>query len=55
LWLALLHGAIGLRAVIEDYVRRAAPRFWFTLLLFATTGVMLALGSVTILTFDPTQ
>ena len=33
LWLAVLHGANGLRTIINDYARRDGTRFWLTMLL----------------------
>lgn len=53
LWLAELHGTIGLRTVIEDYARRAGTRFGLTMLLYASAVFVLLLGTYVIVTFDP--
>ncbi|MDQ6936868.1 MAG: succinate dehydrogenase hydrophobic membrane anchor subunit [Actinomycetota bacterium] len=54
LWLAQLHGANGLRTVINDYTRRDATRFWLKMLLYAATVVVISVGTLVIFTFDPT-
>ncbi len=53
LFLAELHGANGLRTVINDYVRKPRLRFGLLLLLLTATAVVLACGALTIFTFDP--
>jgi succinate dehydrogenase / fumarate reductase membrane anchor subunit len=53
LWLAELHGANGLRTVINDYAERDRPRFWLKALLYAATVFTLLLGTLVIFTFDP--
>ncbi len=53
LWLAELHGANGLRTVINDYAERPRPRFWLKALLYAATVFTLLLGTLVIFTFDP--
>ena len=53
LWLALIHGLNGIRMLVGDYVR---PKGWqvATLASLYVFGfVLLALGSITILTFKP--
>ncbi len=55
LWLAELHGANGLRTVINDYARKDATRFWLTMLLYASVVLTIGLGSFVIFTFDPTM
>ncbi|MFT4029023.1 MAG: succinate dehydrogenase [Protaetiibacter sp.] len=52
LWLALIHGANGMRTLINDYAR---GRFRGVLLgaLGATTVVLLLLGTLVLTTFDP--
>ncbi|RIJ77461.1 succinate dehydrogenase [Nakamurella silvestris] len=54
LWLAELHGANGLRTVINDYARKDGTRFWLKVLLYASVILTLALGSFVIFTFDGT-
>lgn len=55
LFLGMLHGANGMKIVIEDYVRRDAPRVALKSLLYVTTFVLLLLGTLVILTFDPSK
>ncbi|WBU36824.1 succinate dehydrogenase hydrophobic membrane anchor subunit [Homoserinibacter sp. YIM 151385] len=52
LWLALIHGANGMRTIINDY---SAGRIRTVLLgsLAAATAVLLILGTLVIYTFDP--
>ena len=52
LWLALIHGANGMRTLINDY---AHARFRSVLLwaLGITTVVLLVLGTLVLTTFDP--
>jgi succinate dehydrogenase / fumarate reductase membrane anchor subunit len=54
LWLAELHGANGLRTVINDYAERAPSRFWLKMLLYSSVVLVLMLGTLVIFTFDPT-
>ncbi|MFE9255142.1 succinate dehydrogenase hydrophobic membrane anchor subunit [Streptomyces sp. NPDC006879] len=53
LWLAMLHGANGLRTVINDYAERAGTRLWLKGLLYAATVFTILLGTLVIFTFDP--
>lgn len=53
LWLAELHGANGLRTVINDYSRKPATRFWLQTLLAASVVLTIGLGTLVIFTFDP--
>lgn len=53
LWLAQLHGANGLRTVINDYAERAQTRFWLKMLLYTSLVLVLTLGTLVIFTFDP--
>jgi len=55
LWLAELHGANGLRTIINDYSRRDGTRFWLTMLLAASVVLTLGVGTFVIFTFDPTM
>jgi succinate dehydrogenase / fumarate reductase membrane anchor subunit len=55
LWLAELHGANGLRTVINDYSRKDSTRFWLTMLLYASVVLTVALGTFVIFTFDPSM
>jgi succinate dehydrogenase / fumarate reductase membrane anchor subunit len=53
LWLAMIHGANGLRVIINDYTRRDATRLWLKALLYTATTVTIALGTLVIFTFSP--
>ena len=62
LWLALIHGANGMRTLINDYsispvgtgIRRlASPHFLMKGALLGATVVLLVLGTLVIFTFDP--
>jgi succinate dehydrogenase / fumarate reductase membrane anchor subunit len=53
LWFAMIHGVNGVRTVLVDYV---SPRGWRTVSLaslFLLGFVLLTLGSIAILTFQP--
>ena len=53
LWFAMIHGVNGLRTVLVDYI---SPRGWRTVSLaslFVLGFVLLTLGSLAILTFQP--
>ncbi len=53
LWLAQLHGTIGLRTIINDYAQRDGTRFWLKSLLYLASIVVIVLGTLVIFTFDP--
>ncbi|MCX4724360.1 succinate dehydrogenase hydrophobic membrane anchor subunit [Streptomyces sp. NPDC090052] len=53
LWLAMLHGANGLRTVINDYAERVGTRLWLKGLLYTATVFTILLGTLVIFTFDP--
>ncbi|MGC5048954.1 succinate dehydrogenase hydrophobic membrane anchor subunit [Micrococcus porci] len=53
LWLAMLHGANGVRTIINDYAERDGVRFWLSMILYVATAVIIVLGSLVIFTFDP--
>lgn len=55
LFLGLLHGANGLKVIINDYVRSARARTGLKALLYVMTFVFILLGTLVILTFDPNQ
>ena len=52
LWLALIHGANGMRTIINDYAR-GRLRVVFLVLLALATVSLLVLGSLVLTTFDP--
>lgn len=49
--LALGHGVNGLRWIIDDYVRRPGPRKAARGVLFGLSGVLVVVGTLTILAF----
>jgi succinate dehydrogenase / fumarate reductase membrane anchor subunit len=49
----MLHGANGLRVVINDYAGKDRTRFWLKMLLYAATVFTVVLGTLVIFTFDP--
>jgi succinate dehydrogenase / fumarate reductase membrane anchor subunit len=53
LWLAMLHGANGLRTIINDYAQRDTTRMWLKMLLYTATIFTILLGTLVIFTFDP--
>ena len=40
LWLGMIHGANGVRTIINDYTRRGSARFWLTMILYIATAVI---------------
>ena len=53
LWLALIHGANGMRTLVNDYAGNALLRRVLHLGLLASTVVLLVLGTLVLTTFDP--
>ena len=53
LWLAMLHGANGVRTIINDYAQRDGVRFWLSMILYVATAAIIILGTLVIFTFDP--
>lgn len=53
LWLALIHGANGMRTLVNDYVSRPSTRRLLHGALAASTVVLLVLGTLVVWTFDP--
>ncbi|NHC43925.1 succinate dehydrogenase hydrophobic membrane anchor subunit [Motilibacter aurantiacus] len=53
LWLAQVHGTLGLRTIINDYAERTITRVWLKALLYASSVFTLLLGTLVIFTFDP--
>ena len=51
--LLFLHGANGLRTIINDYAERANTRLWLKGLLYTATVFTILLGTLVIFTFDP--
>ena len=53
LWLAMLHGANGVRTIINDYGDKKTTRMWLKTVLYVATFVIVVLGTLVIFTFDP--
>jgi succinate dehydrogenase / fumarate reductase membrane anchor subunit len=53
LWLALIHGANGMRTIINDYAKRPMLRKLFLGAVGVSTVILLILGTLVIYTFDP--
>jgi succinate dehydrogenase / fumarate reductase, membrane anchor subunit len=53
LWLALIHGANGMRTIVNDYAHNRLLSVIFKGGLVAATVVLLILGALVIFTFDP--
>ena len=53
LWVAMMHGANGLRLIINDYGTKHSTRMWLKLLVGVAFLVMVGLGTMVIFTFDP--
>ena len=52
LWLAMVHGANGMRTIIGDYARKNITRFYLNSLLLLATGFTVVLGTYVLVTFD---
>lgn len=53
LWLAMIHGGNGLRTIINDYADRDVTRIALKGTLYISVVLIMVLGTVVILTFDP--
>ena len=53
LWLALIHGANGMRTIVNDYVTRPGLAKTFKVLLFLSAALLVLLGTFVIYTLDP--
>lgn len=53
LWLAMLHGANGMRTIINDYAENPRVRFWLSMILYVATAAIIILGTLVIFTFEP--
>ena len=53
LWLALIHGANGIRTIINDYANQPVVRRILLGAVAVSTAVLLILGTLVIYTFDP--
>ena len=53
LWLAMIHGANGMRTIINDYAERTGTRVALKSALYLAFTITVVLGTLVIFTFDP--
>lgn len=53
LWLALIHGANGMRTIVNDYVTGATARKVLVWAIGLSAGLLILLGTLVVFTFDP--
>jgi len=53
LWLALIHGANGMRTITNDYATNPTVRRILLIAIAASTVILITLGTLVIYTFDP--
>jgi succinate dehydrogenase / fumarate reductase membrane anchor subunit len=53
LWLALIHGANGMRTIVNDYVTNGTARKVLLWALGLAAGLLILLGTLVVFTFDP--
>ncbi|RAZ31683.1 succinate dehydrogenase hydrophobic membrane anchor subunit [Microbacterium sp. SMR1] len=53
LWLALIHGANGMRTIVNDYVTGATARKVLVWATWLSAGLLILLGTLVVFTFDP--
>ena len=53
LWLALIHGANGMRTIVNDYVTGATTRRVLVWALWIAAGLLIVLGTLVVFAFDP--
>ncbi len=53
LWLALIHGANGMRTIINDYVTSETVRKVLVWSVFVAAGLLIVLGTLVVFAFDP--
>lgn len=53
LWLAMLHGALGLSTIVDDYAESPRTRIALRTLIAVATTATIALGTLVIFAFDP--
>lgn len=53
LWLALIHGANGMRTIVNDYVTHRTVRRVLVWALWLSAGLLILLGTLVVFTFDP--
>ena len=53
LWLALIHGANGMRTIVNDYTSPGTLQKLLKGALFASAAVLIILGTLVVFTFEP--
>ncbi|WP_414683914.1 succinate dehydrogenase hydrophobic membrane anchor subunit [Microbacterium sp.] len=53
LWLALIHGANGMRTIVNDYVTTPRLRRVLVWAIALSAGFLIVLGTLVVFTFDP--
>ncbi len=53
LWLAFIHGANGMRTIVNDYVTGPQVRRVLVWAIWAAAGLLILLGTLVVFTFDP--
>ena len=53
LWLALIHGANGMRTIVNDYVTGRTLRGTLLWAIGLAAGILIILGTLVVFTFDP--
>ena len=53
LWLALIHGANGMRTIVNDYVTAPGLRRVLVAALWISAAFLIVLGTLVVFTFDP--
>ena len=53
LWLALIHGANGMRTIVNDYVTHDGTRRVLVWALWLSAAFLILLGTLVVFTFDP--
>jgi succinate dehydrogenase / fumarate reductase membrane anchor subunit len=53
LWLALIHGANGMRTIVNDYVTNTTARRVLIWALGLAAALLILLGTLVVFTFDP--
>ena len=53
LWLAMIHGTIGVATIIDDYTKKDRTRVAFKVVLYLASIAIVVLGTLVIFTFEP--
>jgi succinate dehydrogenase / fumarate reductase, membrane anchor subunit len=53
LWLAFIHGANGMRTIVNDYVTHGTTRRVLVWLIWLASAILIVLGTLVVFTFDP--